>query len=71
MTARSQYTHAKALQDLLDQIRAMRERSEQYKVEAEADGNLDAGGKHARVLCVLKELERLGRLFQSSAEDAK
>lgn len=48
----------------------MLKRSEQYRREAEEDGDLNDGDKHTRVSSVLKELARLGRGLGAAAADS-
>ena len=62
------YTHKQALDDLLGQIRAMKERADKFFRDADAEepGGTEAD-QHLRVFCVLKELERLGRAFADRA----
>lgn len=59
------YDHKQALSDLIGQIRAMKERSDEYHKESTPGS--DEADKHLRVFCVLKELERLGRAFETRA----
>lgn len=56
---------------LMGQIDAMLTRSNQYKTEAEQDGDLSEGEKHARVSSVLKELKRLGEAFSSRYQESR
>lgn len=64
------YTHKQALDDLLGQIRAMKERSDKYFKEADAEEpGGDEADKHLRTFCVLKELERLGHAFAERANN--
>lgn len=55
---------------LVGMIEAMLKRSEKYRREAEADGDLNDGEKHARVSSVLKELARLGKGLGAAAGDS-
>lgn len=52
---------------LVGMVEAMLKRSEQYRREAEADGDINDGDKHARVSSVLKEIVRLGRGLAAAA----
>lgn len=52
-----------AYDDIMGQIRAMKERSDLYFKDAEAGS--DEAEKHLRVFNVLKELERLGESFRN------
>jgi hypothetical protein len=63
------YDHKQALDELIGQVRAMKERADEYfkQSDAEAPGGTDAE-KHLRAFCVLKELERLGRAFAARAD---
>lgn len=54
---------AGAFFDLMGQIGAMLRRSEKYAQEARDNEEEDQAGIHARVSCVLAELQRLGRAF--------
>ena len=63
------YDHKQALEDLIGQVRAMKERADEYfkQTDAEAPGGAEAE-KHLRTFCVLKELERIGRAFAARAD---
>lgn len=52
---------------LVGMVEAMLKRSEQYRREAEADGDINEGEKHARISSVLKEIVRLGNGLAAAA----
>lgn len=62
------YDYQQALNDLIGQIRAMKNRSELYESEERDAGKLDEAEKHLRAFCILKELERLGKAFESRVD---
>jgi hypothetical protein len=64
-----QYDHKQALSDLINQIEAMKRRSEKYRAEEESEENETGAETHLRIFCVLKELERLGKAFESRADN--
>jgi hypothetical protein len=64
-----QYDHKQVLSDLINQIEAMKKRSEKYRAEEEFEGNETGAEIHLRIFCVLKELERLGKAFESRADN--
>ena len=53
---------------LMGQIEAMRQRSDNYRIEAEANNDIEEAETHMRVYMVLKELHRLGKHFEANTE---
>lgn len=56
---------------LVGMVETMLKRSEQYRREAEEEGDLNEGEKHARVSSVLKEIVRLGKGLAAAAKSEK
>lgn len=54
---------------LMGQIDAIKNRSDVYRSEAEAEEDHTEAEKHMRVYTVLKELHRLGKHFEANSED--
>jgi hypothetical protein len=52
----------------MGQIEAMGQRSDNYRIEAEANDDIEEAESHMRVYMVLKELHRLGKHFEANDE---